>query len=57
MKCEHRKDITVSSVLNIDNDYYNKEGNKKEQSEKAFLLIYGCDKCKAIEVNFDNQNH
>jgi hypothetical protein len=55
MKCEHGNEITVGSVYDIDKDYYNKEGNThKQDDEGSYLLIYGCDKCKTIEVNFDN---
>lgn len=53
MKCEHGNEITVSPVFNIDNDYFNKEGNIREQCEESYLLIYGCDICKTIKVNFD----
>ena len=54
MKCEHGNEITVSSVFDIDKDYYNEEGNVHKQDDgENYLLIYGCDKCKRIKVNFD----
>jgi hypothetical protein len=55
MRCEHGNEIIVSSVYDIDKDCYNKEGNIHKQDDKeSYLLIYGCDKCRMIEVNFDN---
>ncbi len=54
MKCEHGNEITVSSVFDIDKDYYNEKGNTHKQDDgESYLLIYGCDKCKRIKVNFD----
>ena len=54
MKCEHGNEITVSSVIDIDKDYYNEKGNIHKQDDgENYLLIYGCDKCKRIKVNFD----
>lgn len=54
MKCEHGNEITVSPVYDIDKDYYNKEGKVHKQDDgESYLLIYGCDKCRMIKVNFD----